>query len=177
MQARQLTCFFGSNDDGLAYGKFEFIQPVVGNRNAVAQADKVGAQAQKDLIAEINKFPSRTQATNTSTMIGAHNPVTGKTAVGYSNKLITEESLHPTTVNYIEKQLGVKIGEFTNFCKNKVGTCAEVSAADSLMRQGVKPENIQFTQSVRPKAFRQENGIISENVIVETSNNCKITWP
>ncbi|EOL9005722.1 hypothetical protein ACOZ12_003889 [Cronobacter turicensis] len=40
--------------------------------------------------------------------------------------------------------------------KNKAGACAEVSAADSLVRQGVKPENIYFIQAIRPKAFRQE---------------------
>ncbi|WP_217332358.1 hypothetical protein [Gilliamella apis] len=111
-------------------------------------------------------------------MIGAFDPKTGKTAVGFSNKTITADSLHPTTVNYIEKQLGVKIGEFTSFCKNKAGACAEVSAADSLIRQGAKPENIKFTQAIRPKVYRQENGNMnSEKVIVETCNNCKVTWP
>lgn len=74
--------------------------------------------------------------------------------------------------------MGVKIGEFTNFCKNKAGACAEVAGADALIRQGSKPENIKFTQAIRPKAFRQENGNLnSEKVIVETCNNCKITWP
>lgn len=80
-------------------------------------------------------------------------------------------------MSYIEKQLGVKIGEFTSFCENKAGACYEVSAAHSLIRQGAKPENIHFKRELRPKSFRQENGIISEKVIVETCNNCKITWP
>jgi filamentous hemagglutinin len=40
--------------------------------------------------------------------------------------------------------------------KNKAGACAEVSAADSLVRQGVKPGNIYFIQAIRPKSFRQE---------------------
>ncbi|HEM6905125.1 TPA: hypothetical protein U2M17_003971 [Providencia stuartii] len=57
--------------------------------------------------------------------------------------------LGKNTVIYVEKQLGVKIGEYTTFCKNTVGACAEASA-DSLIRQGVKPENIRFTQAVRP---------------------------
>ncbi|MCO6509121.1 MAG: VENN motif pre-toxin domain-containing protein, partial [Snodgrassella sp.] len=143
----------------------------------VAQTEKLAVQAQQELINEINKFKSNTQAEKVAAMIGAYDPVTGKTAVGYSNKLITAESLHPTTVSYIETQLGVKIGEFTSFCKNKAGACAEVSAADSLIRQGAKPENIQFTQAIRPKAFRQENSIISEKVIVKTCDNCKVTWP
>ncbi|WP_426207168.1 hypothetical protein [Providencia sp. PROV272] len=58
--------------------------------------------------------------------------------------------LGKNTVIYVEKQLGVKIGEYTTFCKNTIGACAEASAADSLIRQGVKPENIRFTQAVRP---------------------------
>ncbi|PIT09871.1 hypothetical protein BGI30_06465 [Snodgrassella alvi] len=143
----------------------------------VAQTEKLAVQAQQELINEINKFKSNTQAEKVAAMIGAYDPVTGKTAVGYSNKLITAESLHPTTVSYIETQLGVKIGEFTSFCKNKAGACAEVSAADNLIRQGAKPENIHFTQAIRPKAFRQQNSIISEKVIVKTCDNCKVTWP
>ena len=72
----------------------------------------------------------------------------------------------------------MKIGEFTTFCKNKAGACAEVSAADSLIRQGAKPENIKFTDAIRPKAFRQEKGNVkSDKVIVETCSNCKVTWP
>ena len=55
---------------------------------------------------------------------------------------------------------------------------AEVSAANSLIRQGAKPENIKFTQAIRPKVYRQENGNMnSEKVIVETCNNCKVAWP
>ncbi|EKT64537.1 filamentous hemagglutinin outer membrane protein [Providencia burhodogranariea DSM 19968] len=135
-------------------------------------------KAQQELVSEIGKFKSNTQAEKVATMIGAYDSKTGKTAVGYSNKAIDADSLHPTTVNYIEKQLGVKIGEFASFCKNKAGACAEVSAADSLVRQGAKPENIKFTDALRPKAFRQENeNLNSEKVTVETCGNCKITWP
>jgi len=135
-------------------------------------------KAEQELISEINKFKSNTQAEKVATMIGAYDPKTGKTAVGFSNKKITADNLHPTTVNYIEKQLGVKIGEFTTFCKNKAGACAEVSAADSLIRQGAKPENIKFTDAIRPKAFRQEKGNIkSDKVIIETCSNCQVTWP
>ncbi|WP_230513963.1 hypothetical protein [Limnobaculum parvum] len=140
--------------------------------NSGADTSALAVQAKKELLNEINKFKSNTQAERVAVMIGAYDPITGKTAVGYSNKIITADSLHPTTVSYVEGQLGVKIGEFTSFCKNKAGACAEVSAADSLIRQGVRPENIQFTQAVR-----QENGILSDKVIVETCNNCKVTWP
>ncbi len=135
-------------------------------------------KAEQELISEISKFKSNTQAEKVAAMIGAYDPKTGKTAVGFSNKKITADNLHPTTVNYIEKQLGVKIGEFTTFCKNKAGACAEVSAADSLIRQGAKPENIKFTDAIRPKAFRQEKGNIkSDKVIIETCSNCRVTWP
>ncbi|WP_193014338.1 MULTISPECIES: hemagglutinin repeat-containing protein [Gammaproteobacteria] len=139
-------------------------------------------KAHQELINEIGKFKSNTQAEKIATMIGAYDSKTGKTAVGYSNKEITADSLHPTTVDYIKKQLGVEIGEFTHFCKNKVGACAEVSAADSLVRQGAKPGNIKFTDALRPKAFRQassqENGNLnSEKIIIETCDNCKVTWP
>ncbi|MEZ2686633.1 hypothetical protein ACBQ20_17825 [Proteus vulgaris] len=139
-------------------------------------------KAHQELINEIGKFKSNTQAEKIATMIGAYDSKTGKTAVGYSNKEITADSLHPTTVDYIKKQLGVEIGEFTHFCKNKVGACAEVSAADSLVRQGAKPENIKFTDALRPKAFRQassqKNGNLnSERIIIETCDNCKVTWP
>ena len=139
-------------------------------------------KAHQELINEIGKFKSNTQAEKIATMIGAYDSKTGKTAVGYSNKEITADSLHPTTVDYIKKQLGVEIGEFTHFCKNKVGACAEVSAADSLVRQGAKPGNIKFTDALRPKAFRQassqENGHLnSEKIIIETCDNCKVTWP
>lgn len=45
-------------------------------------------------------------------MVGVYDPVTGKTAIGNSNANITAEALHPNTVKYIEKQLGVEIDEF-----------------------------------------------------------------
>ena len=67
-------------------------------------------KAQKELINEINMFSSKSQASKNATMIGAYDSSTGKTAVGNSNANITADSLHPTTVSYIEKQLGVKIG-------------------------------------------------------------------
>ncbi|SIP73500.1 hypothetical protein XIS1_280005 [Xenorhabdus innexi] len=72
----------------------------------------------------------------------------------------------------------IKAQQFTSSCKNRAGACAEVSAADSLIRQGAKPEDIKFTEAIRPKAFRQEKGNLNaEKVIVETCDNCKVTWP
>ncbi|MCX8640824.1 hypothetical protein J3U37_11975, partial [Gilliamella sp. B3172] len=151
-------------------------QTKVGKGTAVAQADKVAAQAQKNLLDEINSFTSKSQANKNATMVGAYDPMTGKIAIGNSNANITAEALHPETVKYIEQQLGVKIGEFTSFCKNKAGACAEVSAADQLIRQGVAPERIKFTDAVRPRTV-YEQGKITQDSIIKPCENCQITWP
>ncbi|MCX8726877.1 VENN motif pre-toxin domain-containing protein, partial [Gilliamella sp. B2838] len=149
---------------------------IAGKGSAVAQADKVAAQAQKNLLDEINSFTSKSQANKNATMVGAYDPVTGKIAIGNSNANITAEALHPKTVKYIEQQLGVKIGEFTSFCKNKAGACAEVSAAAQLIRQGVAPERIKFTDAVRPRTV-YEQGKITQDSIIKPCENCQITWP
>ena len=128
------------------------------------------------LLKEINKFPSKNKASNTATMIAAFDPKTGKIAVGASNGKVTADMLHPETVKYIEKRLGTKIGERTSFCNNTSGACAEVFAADKLVRQGVKPEDVKFTKAVRTKENYGETHIIPK-AIVETCKNCMITWP
>ncbi|WP_273802045.1 VENN motif pre-toxin domain-containing protein [Proteus vulgaris] len=138
-------------------------------------------KTQKELINEINMFPSKNQASKNqasknATMIGAYDSSIGKTAIGNSNANITEDSLHPTTVNYIEKQLGVKIGEFTSFCKNKVGACAEISAADQLIRQGSNPSKIKFTEALRPRDVWRKDDIPAD-AIISTCDNCSVTWP
>ncbi|WP_157953021.1 hemagglutinin repeat-containing protein [Limnobaculum parvum] len=144
--------------------------------NSKADTSPLSIQAQKDLLDEINKFRSRTQATNTSTMIGAYDSATGKTAIGFSNNNITAELLDSKTVTYIESQLGAKIGEFTSFCKNTVGACAEVSAADQLIRQGADPASIKFTRAVRPRdAYGKKE--VPAKAIVDTCENCAATWP
>ncbi|MBG3015522.1 hemagglutinin repeat-containing protein [Proteus mirabilis] len=133
-------------------------------------------KAQKELINEINMFSSKSQASKNATMIGAYDSSTGKTAVGNSNANITADSLHPTTVSYIEKQLGVKIGEFTSFCKNKAGACAEVSAADQLIRQGSNPSKIKFTEALRPRDVWRKDDIPAD-AIIPSCDNCSVTWP
>ena len=133
-------------------------------------------KATKLLLDTINNFPSKTQAGKSAAMIGAFDPVTGKVAIGSSNAKISADVLDPRTVKHIETQLGVKIGEFTSFCKNVVGACAEVSAADKLVRQGVNPANIQFTIAVRPKVVFQER-VVTPEAIVKTCDNCNVTWP
>lgn len=149
--------------------------PPLGLPNAT-QVEKAATQARKDLIDEINKIPSKSQASKQATMVGAYDPVTGKTAIGASNGAVVAEMLHPTTVRYLEDKLGVKIGEFTDFCKNKAGACAEVSAADSLVRQGVDPASIRFTEAVRTREVWGKDRI-PEGAIISPSENCSVSWP
>ena len=103
------------------------------------------------MLKEINNFPSKSKASIVATMVGAYDTTTGKTSVGRSNASISREALHPETVYFLESSLGVKVGEFTSFCKNKTGACAEISAADKLIRNGSNPNNIDFTEAVRTK--------------------------
>lgn len=109
-------------------------------------------------------------------MIGAYDPMTGKTAIGASDGKVVATSLHPNTVNYLEKKLGVKIGEYTKFCEFSAGACAEVHAADKLVRQGVDPSRIKFTKAVTPRVVYDE-GKITDEAIKAPCGNCKVTWP
>ncbi|WP_240651680.1 hypothetical protein [Serratia microhaemolytica] len=133
-------------------------------------------RARQNLLDEINQFSSKNQAGKVATIVAAYDSTTGKIAVGNSNARISAETLHPKTVIYVEKQLGVKIGEFTSFCKNRVGTCAEVSAADQLIRQGVEPSRIQFTEALRPRDMWKKDEILPD-AIIPPCPNCSITWP
>jgi len=138
--------------------------------------DKLSEQATQELLNAIYAFPSNTQASKVATMISAYDPVSGKIAVGSSNGRITADSLDVRTVNYVEGQLGVKIGELTDLCRNSAGACAEVSAVDKLVRLGVNPAGVKFTDAVRPKTVRDEGGI-TPKAIIGTCPNCKATWP
>ncbi|MHC8298530.1 two-partner secretion domain-containing protein [Pseudomonas sp. ZS1P83] len=138
--------------------------------------NKFSERATQELLDAINAFPSNTQASKVATMIGAYDPVSGKVAVGSSNGKITAETLDVRTVNYIESQLGVKIGELTSLCRNAAGACAEVAAVDKLVRLGVNPAGIKFTDALRPKTVREEGGI-TQKAIIETCPNCKVVWP
>lgn len=113
-------------------------------------------------------------------MIDAYDIKTGKIAVGHSNAQITADMLDKRTVDYIENKLNVKIGEFTSFCKNKVGACAEISAADQLIKQGVDPSSIRFTRAVRPQHVYGKDKMpemTDGKANIEACPNCKVTWP
>jgi len=138
--------------------------------------DKFSARATQELLDAINAFPSNTQASKVATMIGAYDPASGKIAVGSSNGKITAETLDVRTVSYIENQLGVKIGELTSLCRNAAGACAEVAAVDKLVRLGVNPAGVKFTDALRPKTVREEGGI-TPKAIIDTCPNCKVVWP
>lgn len=84
------------------------------------------SKATQELMSEINSFSSVNQASKVAAMIGAYDPKTGLTAVGKSNRAITAADLYPTTVNFIENSLGVKIGDITKLCGNDLGACAEL---------------------------------------------------
>lgn len=71
--------------------------------------------------------------------------------------------------------LVVSIGEFTDFCRNKAGACAEVSAADQLVRQGVDPAKSKFTDALRPRDAWRNDIPIAE--IIKTCPNCSVIWP
>lgn len=87
-------------------------------------------------------FPSKNQASKNATMIGAYDSSIGKTAIGNSNANITEDSLHPTTVNYIEKQLGVKIGELQVFVKTRLGHVQKYQQRISLLGRVPIPQKL-----------------------------------
>ncbi|QXX95475.1 DUF637 domain-containing protein [Serratia marcescens] len=132
--------------------------------------------AESELKAEILGLKSNTQASEIAAMIGAYDSRSGRIAVGASDSKIIAEKLHPQTVQYIEKQLGVKIGEFTNLCNNKAGACAEVNAADKLIRQGVRPEDVKFTDAYRTRFVYRDKELKNDHVI-SACKNCESTWP
>ena len=143
---------------------------------AKSNADIIKKAAEEQLLKDILAYPSANQASKNAAMIGAYDPATGLYAIGNSTRGIKAENLHQNTVKYIESKLGVKIGEFTKLCGNKVGACAEVNAADKLIRQGVPPSRIQFTDAVVPRQVWSDKKILPKN-LKETCNNCKASWP
>lgn len=70
----------------------------------------------------------------------------------------------------------MKIEAFTGFCKNKSGACAEVPAVDSLVRQGVDPARITFTDAIRPRDVWGKDRI-PEGAIIPICTNCSVSWP
>lgn len=132
--------------------------------------------AESELKAEILGLKSNTQASEIAAMIGAYDSRSGRIAVGASDSKIIAEKLHPQTVQYIEKQLGVKIGGFTKLCNNKAGACAEVNAADKLIRQGVRPEDVKFTDAYRTRFVYRDKELKNDHVI-SACKNCESTWP
>ncbi|MFJ3005925.1 hypothetical protein [Pseudomonas fluorescens] len=138
--------------------------------------DNLYERATQELLDAINAIPSNTQASKIATMISAYDPVTGKIAVGSSNGKISADQLDFRTVDYLESKLGVKIGEITTLCRNVAGACAEVSAVDKLVRQGVNPGEVKFTSALRPRTVR-ENGAVTGDAVIKTCPNCNAVWP
>ncbi|MGJ7500266.1 hemagglutinin repeat-containing protein [Variovorax sp. ZT5P49] len=132
-------------------------------------------KASGELLSAINNLGSKSSARGSSVMVGAYDSTTGLTSVGASGALKAED-LSPTMVKFVEDKLGVPIGQATSFCSNLAGFCAEVKAADKLVRQGADPANIKFTNPVRP-GMVYGNTSIPENAFVPTCANCSTTWP
>ncbi|AWH87783.1 hemagglutinin repeat-containing protein [Limnobaculum parvum] len=63
--------------------------------NSGADTSALAVQAKKDLLNEINKFTSGSQASKNAVMVGAYDSLTGKIAIGSSNANIKAEALHP----------------------------------------------------------------------------------
>ena len=133
------------------------------------------SKANGELLTAINSLGSKTSARGSSVMVGAYDSTTGLTSVGSSGALKAED-LSPAMVKFVEDKLGVPIGQATSFCSNLAGFCAEVKAADTLVRQGVNPANIKFTNPVRP-GMVYGNTSIPENAFVPACANCSTTWP
>lgn len=132
-------------------------------------------KANGELLNTINNLGSKSSARGSSVMVGAYDSTTGLTSVGASGALKAED-LSPVMVKFVEDKLGVPIGQATSFCSNLAGFCAEVKAADKLVRQGADPANIKFTNPVRP-GMVYGNTSIPENAFVPTCANCSTTWP
>lgn len=145
-----------------------------GYRAYKAQEAAVRAAAEKELIDAIKAFPSANKAAEHATMIAGYDVKNGKIAVGKSDHgtILADE-----TKNYIEGKLGKKLGEKTNLYNNKVGSCAEVDAANKLVNQGVAIQNVKFTDALRPRnVWKNEANNANANAVVKTCENCKATW-
>ncbi|SCZ70952.1 VENN motif pre-toxin domain-containing protein, partial [Photorhabdus luminescens] len=139
--------------------------------------EAIKAKAGQALLDVIKGYKSSTQAGKHATMVAAYDPVTGKVAIGGSSGKVTAEMLDPKTVEFVEKRLGVKIGESTTFCNNLAGSCAEIFSADQLIRQGVEPSAIKFTDALRPREVWKRKGLVNDKVIMDPCPNCKIVFP
>ena len=148
------------------------------DKTETPEQEKLRQESEENLIEEILKFPSRSQAEKFGTMIGAYEPG-GDTSVGATVKqgeTLDTNSLDPRTVEYLKEKLGKNIGEITDLCKNVVGGCAEVRAADDLIKRGANPADIKFTVAVRPNIVYRDKKITPE-AIVERCPNCQRVWP
>lgn len=153
-------------------GKLELPIPEV---NPVTVAIDLKNLTWRKLLEEASSFPSRQSASEVATMIGAYDPVSGAYAVGRSSPTITAEMLDPRTVAFVEGRLGVPIGSKTTLCSSIAEACAELMAADELIRKGVDPSRIEFTEAVRPRNVWRKSEITDKSII-ETCPNCENTW-
>ena len=144
------------------------IQPIISQENLLIAANK-------KVIEEINKLPSKSKAQKIATMVAAYDINTGTIIVkGSVGSSIKKEMLHENTIELLKNKLdGAEIGTKTVFCNNFVGGCAEVLAADELIRNGVKIKNIRFSQAYRPRdAHGFELEEIPSEALIKPCENC-----
>ena len=158
---------------GVAYDVFNLGHAIAGFAKAYKNYGFYRA-AEQALIDAINAFPSKTKVGEKATAIAAYDVKTGKTAIGYSNNQITDKELADPLKKILEDKLG-PIGTQSPFCKNKIGACAEVDAANKLINQGVPLDRIRFTNAVRPREIYGKNTITKKSHVI-TCKNCEKTF-
>ncbi len=141
----------------------------------IVEQEKLLIAANKRVIEEINKFSSKNKAKDIATMVAAYDSKKGEIVVrGSVGTEIKKDMLHDDTVGLLKSKLdGAEIGTKTIFCNNIVGGCAEVLAADQLIRKGVNPKDIRISQAYRPRdAYGYEYIDVPEKALIETCDNC-----
>ena len=96
--------------------------------------------------------------------IAAYDVETGAVAVGHSGPVPSASSLHPDLLSALDNAGGV--GASNVGAVGKVGCCGEVDAANQLLQNGSKLENIRFTDAVRPNS----------GAVIPRCTNCEATF-
>ena len=123
---------------GFGVGKF-VVGPVI---NAVAT--RIAAQR---ALAAASGAASGARAGRT--WIAAYDVETGAIAVGHSGPVPNASSIHPSLAGKLDQIGG--LGAENAGAVGRVGCCGEVDAANQLLQQGSKLENIRFTDAIRPR--------------------------
>ena len=105
---------------------------------------QAAAQAQKALSEAV---ASAAKGSKPAVVIGAYDCVSGNVTAAASGTI-------PTQLAPEMQQLAAKLwelGRSTSLCANKLGKCAEFTAANNLALAGAMQKNIMFTSAIRPR--------------------------